>query len=59
MRWKMKKVKWDLYALDNEFSLMSKHSQESTVGGFNIMPIPTGPYVVTDWLIDIIFGTCH
>ncbi|WP_302333639.1 hypothetical protein [uncultured Ruminococcus sp.] len=55
----MIKVKWDLYALDNEFSLMSKHSQESTVGGFNIMPIPTGPYVVTDWLIDIIFGTCH
>ena len=55
----MKKVKWDLYALDNEFSLMSKHSQESTVGGFIILPIPTGPYVVTDWLIDIIFGTCH
>ena len=59
MRWKMKKVRWDFDVLNDEFSLMSMHSQYSTVGGFNIMPIPTGPFVGVDWLIDIIFGTCH
>lgn len=55
----MKKVRWDFDVLNDEFSLMSMHSQYSTVGGFNIMPIPTGPFVGVDWLIDIIFGTCH
>lgn len=55
----MKKVKWDLDVIDDEFSLMSMHSQYSTVGGFNTMPIPTDPLVGLDWLMDIIFGTCH
>lgn len=49
----MKKVRWDFDVLDNEFSLMSMHSQYSTVGGFSMIPIPF------NWLVDIISGTCH
>lgn len=55
----MRKVIWNLDSLDNEFSLMSTDSQFFTEGGFRIAPIPIDPLGGTNWLLDMILGSCH